>query len=409
MKFKLIVLVLPVVFYAQHLNHIIIFAKKNNSLVMSKNIMIEAKEKEKESVSGSIYPTLDIGGFYQNKNERTLGVPGEIYSAYGKISFDIYDGGKKSALKEQKVSEYKAATYNTKAFKKSLSLQIVKDFYLVKNIEASIVALKEEKNSLQAQLKRINEFYKADLSTKDNVDKLQAAYDTNTYNLQSLQFQKLLAIKDLELKVGKTIKSFDTSIFVKNKDLKLENSSSIKAMNETKDSLDSLASSLNSNYKPKLNISDTYNIYEYGNTDTTHPEGLDKQNTLMLTVNMRLFDGGSIKNSAKAISLNKKAIDKEIIYLKDEQKMFFSLAKQRIITSELKIKSSKSAWYFSKNAYNTIEEKYRAGIVDNVAFLDALSVKTSAYALYEKSINDLEVAYATYYYYAGTNIEEYIK
>ncbi|WP_321778704.1 hypothetical protein [Sulfurimonas sp.] len=57
----------------------------------------------------------------------------------------------------------------------------------------------------------------------------------------------------------------------------------------------------------------------------------------------------------------------------------------------------------------TISKKYDAGIVDNVVYLDALSSQTTAKALYETSLNDLEVAFATYYYYAGKNIEEFIR
>jgi len=48
-------------------------------------------------------------------------------------------------------------------------------------------------------------------------------------------------------------------------------------------------------------------------------------------------------------------------------------------------------------------------LVDNIVYLDALSIKTNATALYTKSLNDLEVAYAIYYYYAGQKIKEFIK
>jgi hypothetical protein len=47
--------------------------------------------------------------------------------------------------------------------------------------------------------------------------------------------------------------------------------------------------------------------------------------------------------------------------------------------------------------------------VDNGAYLDALAAQTSAAALYETSLNDLEIAYAFYYYYSGKNIEEFLQ
>lgn len=409
MKTKFLLLLLPAIFYAQNLKQLIEYADNNNSLVLSKQLEEKSKEQEIESVSSSYYPTLDVGGFYQNLDERTYGVPGETFSAYGKVSFDIYDGGRRSSLKNQKDSEYKASRLNTKAFKKSLSLQLVNSFYNVKNIEASIKALQEQEHSLNAQLKRVKEFFKADLSTKDNIDKLQAAFDTNSYNLQSLKFQKLTTTKDLQLKIGKKIENLQDSSFIKNENINLEINDELKAMNESKKALNALSTSVNSAYYPKLNISDTYSFYNYNGTDSTHPEGLDEQNKLLLTLNIRLFDGNSTDKTSKSIRLNKDALNKQIDYKNEEQQMLFSLSKQRILTNKLKIKSSKSAYISSQSAYITIEEKYKAGIVDNVAFLDALSVKTSAKALFEKSLNDLEVAYATYYYHAGKNIQEFIK
>jgi outer membrane protein TolC len=58
----------------------------------------------------------------------------------------------------------------------------------------------------------------------------------------------------------------------------------------------------------------------------------------------------------------------------------------------------------------TITQKYNAGIVDNVAYLDALSSKTQVQAMYKKALNDLEIAYAIYYYYYNNkNIEEFLQ
>ena len=87
----------------------------------------------------------------------------------------------------------------------------------------------------------------------------------------------------------------------------------------------------------------------------------------------------------------------------------YLLAIFTIKTSNIKIISAKSALISATSAFKTISKKYDAGIVDNVVYLDALSSKTSAKALYETSLNDLEIAYASYYYYAGKNIEEFLK
>jgi outer membrane protein TolC len=92
-----------------------------------------------------------------------------------------------------------------------------------------------------------------------------------------------------------------------------------------------------------------------------------------------------------------------------EQKMRHEISVARVKSSKLKIKSAKSALNAASSAFGTINEKYNAGIVDYVIYLDALSAKTNASALYEKSLNDLEVAYAMFYYYSGKKLEDFIK
>lgn len=409
MKYKLLSLIFPVLIYADGLKELLEYANTNNKIITSKNLTAKAKQQEVESSKSSLYPTVDIGGYYQNLNERTPNMAGDIYSGYAKISYDIYDGGRKSSVIKQKQNELKSSQFDTIAFKKSLSLQIVQEFFTIKNIDASILALNEQKISLKAQLDRVQKFYQAQLSTKDDIDKLQSAYDTNIYNIQSLKFQRLTTKQALELKVGKDISMLDKAQFIKQLDLNLEIDDNVKSLKAKENSLKNLASGVDSAYLPQVNISDTYSINEYGRTDTSHPDGLNNQNKLMLSVNLRLFDGGINTKNKQVFMINSKALKTQIEYKTKEQKMLFDLSRSRINTNKLKIKSASSALNSADSAYKTIDEKYKAGIVDNVAYLDALSVKTNATALYEKSLNDLEVAYAIYYYYAGKNIEDFIK
>ena len=107
--------------------------------------------------------------------------------------------------------------------------------------------------------------------------------------------------------------------------------------------------------------------------------------------------------------LNAKALENQIIYKTKEQKMLFNIAKSRIKTLKAKIKSAKSALKSALSTYKTIKSKYEARLVDNVAYLDALSVKTEAKSRYESSLNELEIAYAIFYYYAGKDPKEFIK
>ena len=406
---KLIFLIIPIFIYADGLKSLLEYASQNSDIVVSKELNQKAKELEVDSRESAYFPTIDVGAFYQTLDERTPMQSGDIYSGFAKLSFDVYDGGKKSALLDKSKNEFKASSFESESAKKSLSLQIVQDFYNIKSLEASLASRQEAQKSLYEQLQRMMKFVIAKVATSDDVDRLQAAYDTNTYEMESLKFQIISAKKNLELKVGKSVEKLDDSKFKEFEKHSLELTDNIKALMANKDALISSADSLSSIYYPQIKIEDTYSVYGYERYDATHPKGLDNQNKLMLSLNMRIFDMGSVSKSKEAILINSQALNTELSYSKKEQSMRYDLALDAIEIGNIKIKSARSALVSAKSAFRTISKKYDAGIVDNIVYLDALTSQTEAKSLYERALNDLQIAFASYYYYAGKNIEEFIK
>jgi len=406
---KILLLILPLAIYAESLKSLLDFSTQHSDLVVSKTFAQEAKKSEVEARKSAYYPTLDIGAYYQNSEERTPMQAGDVYSGYAKLGLDIYDGGKKSSLLSQSENAYKSSSFDLDDTRKSLALKIVQGFFGIKSLEATLEARNEAKKSLQEQLTRMQRFYIARVATQDDVDRLQAAYDTNVYEMEALKFQILTLMKTLELNVGKEIMTLNDSKFKEFRDSDLELIDSVKSLVAQKDALVDGAESIDSVYYPQIRVEDTYNIYGYNRSDILHPKGVDNQNKLLLTLNLRLFDNGTLLKTKEALLSNSQALNTQVAYATKEQKMQYDLAISRIQTNSIKIKSAKSALVSASSAFKTISKKYDAGIVDNVVYLDALSSQTSAKALYETSLNDLEVAYAFYYFYAGKNIEEFLQ
>lgn len=406
--YKIFFLLLPIFLHAESLKSLLQYAHKNNDLVLSKELSQKSKQKEVDSQEAAYYPTIDAGIFYQNLDKKTTGLAGDTYAGYAKIGFDIYDGGRKSSLLKQKEDEYKASKYDVEDIKTNVSLQIVHSFFSIKSLEASLKSREEAQHSLKIQLDRMNAFYAASLATKDDVDRLQASYDTNIYDMEALKLEILTAKSNLSLQVGREITQLEESKFIEDKTSEFELTDTIKSLEYSKKALNSFSNSLESAYYPQVRIEDTYSVYGYGDTSLQHPKGVDTQNKLMLTANIRLYDNHSISNAKQALQISSQSLGKQIEYKSKEQKMLFKLAQARIDTSKIKIKSAESALKSATSAFDTIEQKYTARIVDNVVYLDALTSKTSAISLYETSLNDLQVAYATYYYYAGKNLEEFL-
>jgi len=409
MKRLALICVVPTLIYAGTLKDLLDYASANNHMVASKMLTEQSKSKELDSSKNSYYPTINVGGAYQNLNQKTTNTAGDIYSGYVSIGVDLYDGGYKSNTIEKNKALLESSKFQTSAYKKSLELSIVKDFYNIKNVESTIKALKEKGTQLEAELQRINQFYEVGSATKDEVDKLQAALSNNTYAIETSKYQHSSLQQMLSIRVGKDIKDLDDSTLKIPLFEKAELSDDIKAMVASADSYTYSAKSIEASYKPQLALQDTYSIYDYGRTDSDHPSNMPNQNKLLLSFSMKLYDHGVIKDQRDSILLQKRALQQEIEQSKKNQEVNVKLAILKINTVRTQIQSAKKSLESAKSTYETILQKYKVGVVDNIAYLDALSTKTNAQAQYEGSLNDLQVAYATYYYYTNKNIKEYIK
>lgn len=408
---RIALLLIPAFVYGENLKELLDFATQNSDLVVAKTLAQDAKKKELSSERRGYLPTLDLGGFYQRLDEPNPIQPGTTYAGYAKVTLDIYDGGRRSALVDQKKSEVTASGFESEATKKSLSLQITKTFYNIETMQASLDAKNEAQKSLKAQLYRMQQFYIAKVATKDDVDRLQAAFDTNSYNIDALKLQILSAKKQLELLVGKPVEVLQASSFKEAGSDSYEISDDTKALMAQKDSLRYTARSISSAYYPSVRVEDSYSLYGYDGTDGIPQAYMppNEQNKLMVTANMRLFDFGAASQSKEALLVNAQSLDAQINYKTKEQKINFEVAEAGLDTAKAEIKSAKSALDAATSAFKTIEEKYNAGIVDNVTYLDALSSLTDAKALYTKALNDEQIAYATYYFYSGKKIGEYLQ
>ena len=412
MKKLFLLTIIPLFLFADDLKSLLYFAKKSNNLVNASKIVLQAKDKELQSATSNYFPTLDVSAFYKRDDDPSPFLPGTTYGARAKIGFDIYDGGKKSYIKKQKESEKKAAFFSYEDTKKSILLSIIEDYYNLKSLQASLSATIESSQAVKAQLERVRHFYEVGLATSDDVDRLASAYESSVYVIESTKFKIKTLHKRLELKVGKEIDTLEYSQFKKRAAQNESPLDSIESLRYKKIALKNLSQTIDSYYYPNIRIEDTYSFYGYQdkpNFGLIPLEYLDKQNELMATLSLRLFDFGTLKEQKEALKLQVDALHQQIIYKSKEQQMQQELAQERIYTAKRNIQSAKSALKAAKSAFNTITEKYNAGVVDNVVYLDALSSKTEAKARYEKALNDLEIAYGIYYYYNNKDLEEFVQ
>ncbi|OHE20818.1 MAG: transporter, partial [Sulfurimonas sp. RIFOXYD12_FULL_36_11] len=365
---KIISLLLPALLFGETLKSMLEYAHQNNHILHSYKYAKDAKAKEAESKKSDYFPKIDIGASYKNTSDVTPFQISDIYSGYGRVEVDIYDGGIKSSQLERAKNEYKASGYDEAQAKKNLSLDIVKNFYEIQSLEALLAAKEDSKKSISEQLERVKRFYDAKLATRDDVERLQASYDTNIYEIESVLFEIFSAKKALEIKVGKKIESFEKSAFMENSASDFEVSDSVKSLEYKQNALQSSSKALEGAYYPKIKIEDTYSVFGYDNIEPTHPLKIDRQNVALISLNMRIFDYGATSEAKQAVDLSAKALSKQAEYMSSEQKAEYEISIARVNSVKLKIQSAKSALTSARSAFKTVNEKYSAGIADYITY-----------------------------------------
>jgi len=396
------------------LRELIDHANTHNQLLKSSELKIQAKQKEVDAQESAFWPTLDIGASYSKSNPYNVVMPGEVMSGYAVLGLDLYDGGRKRALTNAKTYQHQASLFEKQAFEKSLTLDIVNNYYSIKRLQANLNALQASLKELKAQIERIKRFSQVGMATQEDVDRLQAAYDDNAYLIENTKLAILTQEENLWLNSGIETKRLKENRFAEPKAVQFEVYEKTKILESHAEALREQGHAIDSGYLPQVRVEDSYSKSDFNQVDTIPGFGgdgflIDEQNKLTISAHMRLFDNGRMRKEREAVQYQKMSVDAEKIHSEREQRMNFRLAGSRLETIRAKLKSARSGLRASRSTYRAIVRKFETGLVDNITYLDALKKQTSSEALYKATQYDYEVAKSIYYFYAGKNPREYIQ
>jgi len=383
---------------------------ENNQNLKANTFTQKAKQKTFESVKNIYNPNLIVGGSYNrlDLDVRNVQVVNTT-TAFAKLSVNLYDGGKNKALKKQKLYDYEAQKFQNITSKKETILNLVTLYFNLKTTEENIKVYEEKSKSLKAQYDRIKTKYDMKMTTIDDVLKLKSEYEANLYTIEELKYQKTELLQNIKLLSGIEITSLDTKKLPDVKNLTYTESSDIKALKLNLKANEENINIAKSAKKPQLKLEDSLNFYAYSDYNEKLLSDLpDKQNQFSLTLTYNLFDTSS-KAKTESAKLAKLATANKLSFASQQEKTDFFLAKRKLQTQILKLKSLKSAVEMANSVYDIIKVKYENGVVDNITYLDALSKKIYNLALYKQALNNLEIAKANYYFKSGIDYKNVLK
>ena len=382
---------------------------ENNKNLKANQYTQQAKQKSYESVKNVYNPNLIIGASYNrlDLDVREVQVK-NTYTGFAKFSVNLYDGGKNKAIKKQKLYEYKAQNFQNITDTKQTILNLVTLYFNLKTVDENIKVYEEKSKALKAQYERMKTKYDMKMTTIDEVLKLKSEYESNLYTIEELKYQKEELLQNIQLLSGVKIDKIDTST-LPSINVEYSETSDIKALKETLKATEENVNIMKSTKKPQIKLEDSLNFYKYDDYNERLLNDLpDKQNQLTLSITYNLFDTSS-KSKTESAQLQKLATADKLSFAKSQAKMEFLLAKRKLYTQQLKLKSLKSAVEMANSVYEAIKNKYENGVVDNITYLDALSKKIYNLALYKQAQNDLEIAKANLYFKSGIDYKNILK
>jgi len=389
-------------------------ASKTNGEIKAKEINIKAKSQEVEAAKSAYWPTVDIGGEYSLQTPNYLVSPGRTGNAFISANVNLYDGGRKDAIVRSKGFSHEASLFEKAAFEKSITLEISRHYYGIQTLKATLRALQERSKELKAQIVRVRKFRGAGLSTQEDIDKLVSVYENNEFTIENTKLKLETSQENLRLISGITAKQLRRNYFLDPHRVQFEYFEVIKMLQAQANAIGENANAIDAGYMPQVNLSDTYHQAHFDDIialpGASGDEFLvDHQNKLGISVNMRIFDHGKMAKESEAVKYQKLSLLSQIDHAKREQRMNFRLAGKSLSTERSKLKSAKAALKAAESTYNVIRQKFEVGLVDNIAFLDALAQRTLAEARYKETVYGYEVKKSIYYYYAGKDPKEFIR
>ena len=376
-----------------------------NKMMESSRYGVEASALQKEALSQSYLPSITLGGSHAYNNEETAMAPENSTTGFAKLSYTLYDGGKREALKEAYKANLKSSTYLLHATANDLALQVSYYYYYYFSLLSNSEATKQKIEQLEAERYRLERFLSVGSATQDALLRIEASLEQA--KVERLQTEEALqkSLNTLEYLTASNITPLKGSTLTYTPSQTPELRFDLLALEQSVQSAKANAEASKAPQRPTITLEDTYSRYNNDFSNKAYDTGFDKQNTLSLNVQWKIFDFGATSSAYEASHKNYLAKNSELAYAKHKASAGLKNAHNSYKTSLAKIESAKLRVKASDATYELVKKKFQNGIVDNVIYLDALSEKYNALSSLNTALNDIEYQKAVLVYEMGKEIK----
>lgn len=411
MKSLIPLLFFPIFLYSYTLEELVEVSQKNR-VIQAASLSVKAEEKNYESTKSGYLPTINVTGTYLNAYKETPALARNTLKASASLQYTLYDGGKKGAIYDKLLFSVDASKENLEAIKNTISLDVTRLYFEYLSFMAYKDATEQQIKQLEAELQRLQMYYKTGSATRDEVDKIDSRIKIEKVVLNEIELEVQRVLYTLEYYTAQKIDSIEAGSSIALEEIQtVKMRPDIKVIELEAQALMSDAQTTKSENLPTLYFDNTYTYSDYYFDDKTKESTflVENQNIATLNVAWNVFDFGAISEAYQSKQYRYLSKKSTLEFQIQKADVDYRLAQKELEILKLKIDATKATLDAASSTFELIKLKYQNGAIDNIAYLQSLSEKYGAERVYEKAKNDLEIKKAELLYYSGHTIEEYLK
>lgn len=213
MKNRFLLLIFPLFLYSESLDEIVNLSIQNK-LIQATQYNNKALVDSYQSTKNSYKPSLTIGSSYSDARNETAMYPNSSLTSFATLNYTIYDGGIKQERFNSFEENIKGANKNLDSLKNKISLNVIELYFNYLSSLSLKDAYLKQIQTLTTQKQRLEKFYQAGITTKDEIEKLESKVESVNVLIHETELKletilhnlEYLTAKNINIKNGSTIK-----------------------------------------------------------------------------------------------------------------------------------------------------------------------------------------------------------
>lgn len=362
------------------------------------------------------FPTVTLNNFYETGQVRDAAAPArhsdnratEIFSSEGRLSYTIYNFGKREGAVQSARETLNATGHNYKTTVDDVILGAKQSYYLVLGSRAIVKVREETVKNRELLVKQARGFY--EVGTRAKIDVARA--EANLYIAQAdlIQAQNAVNVSWAELKNALGLREFPERPLVEEvilttvpytieqaREIAYANRPELKSFEAQRKAQDQNIATARRGHLPDIIFNANYGRrHESGeespNGKTLNTFPLQPAWSVGVSLNIPIFDGFRTTNRVEETLRNYHVIRAQEETQRQRVALDVERAYPTLVNLQERIKANEAAAAAAKENLDLADGRYQVGVGSIIEVTDAQTLYTEAQTTYVRSLYEFKIA-----------------